>query len=863
VTTVLVVAVLIGGAAAPAGHASVAERIVYVGTFREDWGGGTFVWRMGALYTVNADGSGARQITTGSPPAAVPALSPDGQTVAFVSGRQDLYTVSVSGGSPQLVFSAGSNRELNHPSWSPDGQRLVFTYTLRAGMPEYSDIYSISAAGTDLRQLIGWKGEQLTPTYSPDGQRLAFSTKTDPKGRFLGGGHAQMWITGAAGGSSGTPITTPSTEPNGAYNPAYSPTGAEIAFHRAGGTIRRIRSDGIGGSQLVSVDASGGGATWSPDGQEIAWESQRDDPINLRTSIWHTTVGTGLDEPLIGLESGAPSYRQGGRHIDFAAHEMRPVFRFDSGETYRPLHVDKFFAERNDQAQPLHDVCTSTTCVDLVSKADLTGRSWIDIAGDGNADTYHSPYNACTNGGLRDCDSGERSAIYYWGTIPSGSSAYYTDYWVFYRYNDWPFLGAPEGSDHEGDWESVTVAASPTTPNTFDFVSFSQHGGWYSYLRENLSCDGLGPGSCTPSSGRRRVDVYVSKGSHANYADQCDETIFTNCPRNDTGITDLIADGSRNGDAVWGNNSTTAALVNLPAPTDASGWGAWPGDWGAPPGFAPSGPAHGGNGDHFYAPWITTCADGNDGCPGIHASRTRTARSARLRGNDRCPTWFGANVLAAVCAPRQIRSAIANRRIGSHGGFELAVRRAARRSRIATASGAGIAQAVGKPLRPGERLMLKGRLASVGQVLVRGMTRTELATARFDDLRLERGEAAVIAMRSRAGRPAISLRVNGVRHKPSALSRTGLVLRPRPRVRAVRRSGDRLSLAYSIPGDYGFLDFSGSRRGPALVERYVPAGSERVHRRSIAVPAGASYLRLAGVRKDGARSRVATVRVPP
>jgi hypothetical protein len=240
----------------------------------------------------------------------------------------------------------------------------------------------------------------------------------------------------------------------------------------------------------------------------------------LFTTIWEIqATGVGL-QPLVvmaatpddpnyipGLHTPTPR-RHGYSLYHYLAHEFRPHLRYDSTETYRPLDVDKFFAEQNDQLQPLHQACSTSGCGPLTSTTDLAGKDWIDIAGDGNADNYYSPYSVCTQGGLRDCDAGIRSVIYYWNTSPTESASYYTDYWIFYRYNDWP---GGIGGDHEGDWESVTIADSATNPYTFDFASFSQHGHWYSYLRENLSCDGQGPGSCgtTPNPSGRRVDVYV------------------------------------------------------------------------------------------------------------------------------------------------------------------------------------------------------------------------------------------------------------------------------------------------------------------------------------------------------------------
>ena len=67
--------------------------------------------------------------------------------------------------------------------------------------------------------------------------------------------------------------------------------------------------------------------------------------------------------------------------------------------------------------------------------------------------------------------------------------------------------------------------APSSTGETFDFVSFSQHGAFYSYLRGNLSCDEGKQGSCgTGEEGEvhgTRVSVFPAYGDHANYPVTC------------------------------------------------------------------------------------------------------------------------------------------------------------------------------------------------------------------------------------------------------------------------------------------------------------------------------------------------------
>ena len=123
---------------------------------------------------VNADGSGLTQLTDDAGRDFNPSWSPDGQRIVFTSDRDgdpDIYLVNADGsGLTQLTH----NRELEFfPSWSPDGQRILFYTWPTSGNPE---MYMMNAAGSGLITQLTYSVEidslHSFPVMSPDRQRV-------------------------------------------------------------------------------------------------------------------------------------------------------------------------------------------------------------------------------------------------------------------------------------------------------------------------------------------------------------------------------------------------------------------------------------------------------------------------------------------------------------------------------------------------------------------------------------------------------------------------------------------------------------------------------------------------------------------
>jgi TolB protein len=188
-----------------------------------------------------------------------PALSQDGEKIAFVESLQDAPLRIIIMNTDGTAVTRLEQPYASHPSWSPDGGRIAFAKSSSPGDVRDSDIYLIDVDGTGLVNLTGHLGAvDIAPAWSPDGDRIVFVSAGD------------LFVIGVDG--MNLTRLTQDTESND--DPAWSPDAARIAFtcEREGSNeICVMNADGTGLLQLTNDPAGSRDPVWSPDGAKIAF----------------------------------------------------------------------------------------------------------------------------------------------------------------------------------------------------------------------------------------------------------------------------------------------------------------------------------------------------------------------------------------------------------------------------------------------------------------------------------------------------------------------------------------------------------------------------------------------------------------
>ncbi|MFI5385699.1 MAG: prolyl oligopeptidase family serine peptidase [Fimbriimonadales bacterium] len=255
------------------------------------------------LYTVDMEGNVA-QWTQGEAGAGSGRWSPDGQTIAFVSGRDkpasQIYLIPTTGGEARK-FTGLPEGSIGELKWSPDGSKIAFTFR-----PQEESRTEKAKKEREEKGLSTPPWEIDSVWYRLDGDG------------YFGGQRHELFVFDVA---SQTKLCSYDVAPDGSYSYAWRPDSKELAvIHTASkrpfveppnSQIYRLTLDGKAKQLKGLPKGDKGEPRWSPDGKWIAYAGDVDeeDPWGTRNTKLY----------VVSAEGGEPRDLTGHEDYDMAA----------------------------------------------------------------------------------------------------------------------------------------------------------------------------------------------------------------------------------------------------------------------------------------------------------------------------------------------------------------------------------------------------------------------------------------------------------------------------------------------------------------------------------------------------------------
>jgi len=219
------------------------------------------------LYVVDADGHNRRVLVEN---AGLPAWSPDGMLIAFVSrlsGPSVLEVIAPDGGARRPLLRARQFSTIA-ASWAPDSRRLaVRVNDIGARVPQ-SVLWLVDVASGKRRRIFGAAQSQVQeepPAWSPDGRIIALTTPNPSTRRAPGPEVTAPAPTGRPPGVAPPPPSAPTPAP-----PAPPPVPPRPADPTEAPLDLMLVRAGEGSSRFVAPSPEDERAPrWLPDGRSL------------------------------------------------------------------------------------------------------------------------------------------------------------------------------------------------------------------------------------------------------------------------------------------------------------------------------------------------------------------------------------------------------------------------------------------------------------------------------------------------------------------------------------------------------------------------------------------------------------------
>jgi dipeptidyl aminopeptidase/acylaminoacyl peptidase len=279
------------------------------------------------LWRVGSDGRGARRLTAGEVSDTHPAISPDGQRIAFLRAtanpaaseeqrRTQAWIVDAAGGGPRPLGRLRHGVE--GLVWSPDSRSLA-----------------LLAPGPEVRFLVGERASRDGKNLSPTARRMTrMDFRNDDGYRDR---RTHLWLVSARGGARPRRLTRGDFDVEG---PCWSPDGRSIALVADVGPDAALNPQTAlflaplrGGPiwELARLRGDLSVPAWSPDGRWLAaiGTDLADPPEALEPEIWLIDAKTGKARSL-SASLDLPAGVWVGSHLNRTEEPEGPIWLDDT-----------------------------------------------------------------------------------------------------------------------------------------------------------------------------------------------------------------------------------------------------------------------------------------------------------------------------------------------------------------------------------------------------------------------------------------------------------------------------------------------------------------------------------------------------
>lgn len=226
-----------------------------------------------------------------------PSWSADGNRLVYKGPNEHLWVMKVATGVKERITASGALTR-QRPVFSPSGKRVMFG--MFVGSDSERALFTMPASGGKKRRVLGdLKHGPAQAVYSPNGERVAFEYwPKNPTDYYASGIY-----TARLDGSGLRKITGMLS--NHDRHPEWSPDGRRIAFVRekpnTGKTdIYSAKADGSGSPKRLTSSRDATDPSWSPDGSRIAYVRE-----GIEDDVWIMRAADGENKR--GLLTGADS----------------------------------------------------------------------------------------------------------------------------------------------------------------------------------------------------------------------------------------------------------------------------------------------------------------------------------------------------------------------------------------------------------------------------------------------------------------------------------------------------------------------------------------------------------------------------